>query len=153
ASPEDAAKKDAQALLTDGVALLASKKYEEALDKFLAAYDKFPSPKILLDIGSTLRDMGRLADAANTYERYLEDPSTGAERVGEVKQLLVDLDKQVGLLVVQVTPPGSDVSIDGGPWTTIGASLSTRIAPGTHVVRARKAGLEDAEANVSGFEG
>lgn len=153
ASPEDAAKKDAQQLVTDGVALLTAKKYDEALDKFLAAYERFPSPKILLNVGSTLRDMGRLADAANTYERYLEDPSTGAERVGEVKQLLVDLDKKVALLAVQVTPPGADVSIDGGPWTTIGASLSTRVSPGPHLLRARKAGLEDAEVPVNGFEG
>src|SRR5579862_4650830 len=86
-SPEDAAKKEAQALVSDGVTALNAKQYQQALDKFLAAYDKFPSPKILLDIGSTLRDMGKLADAANTYERYLEDPSSGAERIVEVKQL------------------------------------------------------------------
>ncbi|HTJ44745.1 MAG TPA: hypothetical protein VL463_21715 [Kofleriaceae bacterium] len=152
-SPDDAAKTEAQALVTDGVALLKAKKYDEALEKFLTAYEKFPSPKILLNVGSTLRDMGRLADAANTYERYLEDPSTGAERVAEVKTILVDLDKKVALLVVQVTPPGADVSIDGGPWTTIGATLSTRVAAGPHLVRARKAGLEEAEVPVNGFEG
>src|SRR5262249_58645310 len=98
-------------------------------------------------------DMGRLADAANTYERYLEDPRTGAERVSEVKQLLNNLDRQVALLVVQVTPPGADVSIDGGPWTTIGATLTTRVEAGAHAVFARKAGLEDAEAKVDGAKG
>jgi hypothetical protein len=152
-SPDDGAKKEAQALVSDGVTALNAKQYDQALEKFLAAYDKFPSPKILLNIGSTLRDMGKLADAANTYERYLEDPSSGSERVGEVKQLLDDLDKKVGLLVVQVTPPGSDVSIDGGPWTTIGSSLTTRVDTGAHVVKAHKAGLEDGEASITAFEG
>jgi hypothetical protein len=152
-SPDDPAKKEAQALVTDGVTLLNAKQYDKALDKFLTAYDRFPSPKILLNIGSTLRDMGKLADAANTYERYLEDPSSGHERVEEVKSLLDDLDHRVGLLVVEVTPPGSDVSIDGGPWTTIGASLTTRVDTGAHVVKARKAGLEDGEASITAFEG
>jgi hypothetical protein len=149
----DPAKTAAQALVTDGIALLTGQHYDAALDKFLAAYDAYPSPKILLNIASTLRDMGRLADAANTYERYLEDPRTGAERVGEVKQIVNDLDTKLALLVVEVTPPGSDISIDGGPWITIGVTLSMRITAGTHLVRARKAGLEETEVSINGFEG
>ncbi|MCE9577953.1 MAG: hypothetical protein K8W52_32780 [Deltaproteobacteria bacterium] len=147
------AKQAAQALVTDGIALLVDKHYDGALEKFLAAYDEFPSPKILLNIASTLRDMGKLADAANTYQRYLEDPQSGAERVAEVKQIVNDLDTKLALLVVEVTPPGTEVSIDGGPWVTIGVTLSTRVTPGTHLVRARKAGLEETEVSINGFEG
>jgi tetratricopeptide (TPR) repeat protein len=73
----------AQALMIEGVKQLQAKSYEQALANFLEAYAKFPSPKILLNIGSTLRDMGRLADAANTYQRYLADPATGPERIAE----------------------------------------------------------------------
>ena len=71
----------AQGLMVEGVKQLQAKAYDQALANFLEAYNAFPSPKILLNIGSTLRDMGRLADAANTYQRYLTDPATGSERV------------------------------------------------------------------------
>src|SRR5262249_7677027 len=57
----------AAALMTEGVRQLRAQAYEQALANFLEAYNKFPSPKILLNIASTLRDMGRFADAANSY--------------------------------------------------------------------------------------
>jgi hypothetical protein len=142
----------AQALMIEGVKQLQAKSYDQALANFLEAYSKFPSPKILLNIASTLRDMGRLADAANTYQRYLLDPATGAERVAEVKELLLRLDEQLTILTVRVFPSGSDISIDAGPFIPVGSSLLTRVRPGIHLVRVRK----DKNANevtVNGFEG
>lgn len=142
----------AAALLAEGVKQLQAAHYEQALANFLEAYDKLPSPKILLDIGSTLRDMGRLADAANTYQRYLADPATGTERIAEVKKLLLDLDAQLTLLTVRVSPKDAEVSIDGGPFIAVGTSFVARVRPGLHLVRARK-GDATAEVTVNGFEG
>lgn len=142
----------AAALMLEGVRQLQAHAYEQALANFLEAYDKLPSPKILLNIGSTLRDMGRLADAANTYQRYLADPTTGPERVEEVKTLLVELDKQLTLLTVRVQPKGSDLSIDGGPFIAVGSSLVARVRPGIHLVRVRN-GSATGEVTVNGFEG
>jgi hypothetical protein len=142
----------AAALMTEGVRQLQALAYDQALANFLEAYAKFPSPKILLNIGSTLRDMGRLADAANTYQRYLADPATGPERITEVKQLLVELDQQLTLLTVRVAPKGAEVSIDGGPFIPVGSTLQTRVRPGIHLVRARKGGATS-EITVNGFEG
>jgi len=142
----------AQALMTEGVKQLQAQAYDQALSNFLAAYGQFPSPKILLDIASTLRDMGRLADAANTYTRYLADPATSAARVAEVKQLVIDLDKQLTILTVRVFPRGSEVSIDGGPFVAVGSSLQTRVRPGLHLVRV-KHGTATSETTVNGFDG
>ncbi len=142
----------AQALMTEGVKQLQARAYDQALANFLEAYAKFPSPKILLNVGSTLRDMGRLADAANTYQRYLTDPATGAERVGEVKELLLRLDEQLTILTVRVSPRGSDISIDGGPFIPVGSTLLTRVRSGLHLVRIRKNDDGD-ELTVNGFEG
>ena len=142
----------AQALMTEGVKQLKAKTYDQALANFLEAYAKFPSPKILLNIASTLRDMGRFADAANTYQRYLLDPATGPERVAEVKQLLLELDEQLTILTVRVTPRGSDISIDGGPFIAVGTALLTRVRPGIHLVRIRKGDVTD-EKSLNGFPG
>jgi len=141
----------AAALMIEGVKQLQAHAYEQALANFLEAYDKLPSPKILLNIGSTLRDMGRVADAANTYQRYLSDPLTGPERVEEVKRLLVELDQHLTLLTVRVQPKGSELSIDGGPFIAVGTSLVARVRPGIHLVRVRK-GTATNEVTVNGFE-
>jgi hypothetical protein len=142
----------AQALMTEGVKQLQARSYDQALANFLEAYAKLPSPKILLNVASTLRDMGRLADAANTYQRYLGDPATGSERVAEVKDLLIRLDEQLTILTVRVSPRGSDISIDGGPFIAVGSSLVTRVRTGLHLVRIRKDNLGN-EVTVNGFEG
>lgn len=142
----------AQALMTEGVRQLKAQSYDQALANFLEAYNKFPSPKILLDVASTLRDMGRTADAANTFQRYLTDPATGPERVAEVKKLLLELDEQLTILTVRVEPKGTEVSIDGGPFIPIGSTLLTRVRAGLHMVRARH-GADTLELTVNGFEG
>lgn len=142
----------AAALMKEGVKQLHARAYEQALANFLEAYHKFPSPTILLEIASTLRDMGRLADAANTYQRYLADPATGPQRVAEVEKLLAELDRQLTRLTVRVSPKGSEISIDGGPFIPVGAALVTRVRPGIHQVRIRNGGASD-ELTINGFEG
>ncbi|HET9993588.1 MAG TPA: hypothetical protein VFQ65_33855, partial [Kofleriaceae bacterium] len=149
---DDKARAVAQALMTEGVRRLQVQAYDQALANFLEAYNRFPSPKILLNIASTLNDMGRTADAANTYERYLSDPATGAERVAEVKELLIKLDAQLTILTVHVTPHGSEVSIDAGPFVPVGSSLQTRIRAGTHTIRIRNGGAINA-VDLNSFEG
>lgn len=142
----------AQALMTEGVRQLRARAFDQALANFLEAYAKFPSPKILLNIASTLHDMGRLADAANTYQRYLTDPATGIERVTEVKDLLIKLDEQLTILTVRVSPHGSEISLDGGPFIPVGSTLVTRVRSGLHLVRIRKDDRGD-EVTLNGFEG
>jgi hypothetical protein len=142
----------AQALMTEGVRQLRARAFDQALANFLEAYAKFPSPKILLNIASTLHDMGRLADAANTYQRYLTDPATGVERVAEVKDLLIKLDEQLTILTVRVMPHGSEISIDGGPFIPVGSTLVTRVRSGLHLVRIRRDDRGD-EVTLNGFEG
>jgi hypothetical protein len=149
---DEKARAAAAALMTEGVRRLQVQAYDQALANFLEAYNRFPSPKILLNIASTLKDMGRLADAANTYQRYLADPATGADRVQEVKELLLKLDLQLTILTVHVTPKGVDISVDGGPFVTVGSSLQLRVRSGTHTVRLKK-GAATSSTDLNTFEG
>ena len=138
--------------MSEGVRQLRAQQYDQALANFLEAYAKLPAPRILLNIGSTLRDMGRLADAANTYQRYLTDPATGSEHVAEIKDTLLQLDQQLTILTIRVVPSGSDISIDGGPFVAVGSTLLTRVRTGLHLVRIRN-GKSTAEQTINGFEG
>jgi hypothetical protein len=149
---DETARTTATALMTEGVRRLQVQAYDQALANFLEAYNRFPSSKILLDIASTLHAMGRLADAANTYERYLADPAASAEHVPEVKELLIKLDARLTLLTVHVTPHGTEVSIDAGPFVAVGSSLQLRVRPGTHTIRLRK-GAAASTTDLNSFEG
>jgi hypothetical protein len=146
----------AQALMLEGKKQLAARAFPQALANFLAAYAKFPSPRILLDIASALRDLGRLADTANTYQRYLDDPEADPERASDVKELLQRLDEQLTTLTVHAAPRGAAISIDGGPFIAVGGTLVTRVRPGIHLVRGTAAGATaevTAEVTINGFEG
>lgn len=150
---DEKARPKAAALMTEGVAQLTAKNFDQALANFLEAYATFPSPKILLNIGSTLRDMGRRADAANTYQRYLADPGPTPNRVAEVSVLLDQLDAALTILILRVSPADSEISIDGGPYITVATTFLTRVRPGLHTIRVRKTGRADAEVTVNGFAG
>ncbi len=142
----------AQALMAEGVKQVRAASYEQGLANFLDAYAKFPSPRILMNIGSTLYDMSRFAEAANTYQRYLFDPIAQQERLAEVKTLLTKLDDTLTILTIRVYPESSQISIDGGPFMTVAHSLQTRVRPGTHMVRIRK-DAASGEVTLNGFEG
>ncbi|HEX7704042.1 MAG TPA: hypothetical protein VF403_25040 [Kofleriaceae bacterium] len=149
---DEKARATATALMTEGVRRLQVQAYDQALANFLEAYNRFPSPKILLDIASTLHDMGRLADAANTYQRYLADPATGADRMQEVKELLIKLDNELTILTVHVAPHGTEVSVDAGPFVPVGSSLQLRVRAGTHTIRLRR-GAAASTTDLNTFEG
>jgi hypothetical protein len=97
--------------------------------------------------------MGRYADAANTYETYLDDPGADAKRSGEVRKLLRDLDKRLTVMMFDVSPIGAELAIDDQPWIPVAGRMQTRVDPGTHVVRARKAGLAPQELHLDGHPG
>ena len=150
---DERARPRAAALMTEGVAQLTANHFDQALANFLEAYATFPSPRILLNIGYTLRDMGRHADAANTYQRYLVDPGSGTTRAAEVKGLLEKLDATLTILVLRVAPAQSELSIDGGPFVTVDSTFVTRVRHGLHVIRLRKSGRSDGEVTLNGFPG
>ena len=151
-APDPKARKAAQALMREGVVQVRAARYDEGLAIFLDAYARFPSPRILMNIASTLYDMRRFADAANTYQRYLFDPIAQRERLAEVKDLLTRLDASLTILTIRVYPQDAQISIDSGPFITVAHSLQTRVRPGTHTVRIRKDTAAN-EVTLNGFEG
>ena len=150
---DPARKQQAAALMAEGVKQLHANGYDQALANFLEAYAQYPSPKILLNVATTLLEMGRPADAANTYQRYLSDPASGTERIAEVKELLIRLDQQLTILTLRVSPRGSELSIDAGPFIAVGSTLVTRVRPGLHLARIRSKTGAMSEQTINGFEG
>jgi len=151
----DQARGQAQALNKEGVAFLAKKDFSAALDRFQRAYAVFPSPKVLINIAASLKELGRHAEAANAYQRYLDDPGAESARRAEVTKILATLDKQLGVVAITTDPFDSEVQVAGWSpgWIPPGADswlpapqvTRWRVVPGPFTVRARRAGHVDGQ--------
>lgn len=134
----------AQELLKEGNQLSGDGEYVEALGKFQQAYARYPSPKLLLNIGTTLRQLGRNVEAAQAYESYLAAPDADPARSAPLRRILEEIDALVGRLEVKVSPPDATVSLDGVVIPVPAGGASIRIEPGTHKLVGEKKGLPTA---------
>lgn len=146
ADDEQTSKQRAQELLTEGNALLASGDNQQALAKFEQAHALFPSPALLLNIGTTLRALGRNAEAANTYARYI-GTRQDSTKLEEVTRALAAVDRLVGVLTV-VSRGANLVTVDGRPVAReLGGVI--RVEPGDHAVAATKPGFSPRRREIS----
>jgi hypothetical protein len=149
APPVDPSKMDAKALMHTGVRLLEVKDYFGALAIFRDAYARFPSAKILLNIGTTLKLLDRKDEAANAYQRYLDSEDADAAKKPQVTAEIAELDKAVGVVEVTVNPDDAEVKLGRGEWMPAAHAKLYRVPPGEIVVDARKAGYLAASQTVT----
>jgi hypothetical protein len=146
---DDKAEKEARALFKEGNKALDEGNYVDALDMFKGAYARWPNPKILLNMGTALRALGRYAEAADTYERYLADSSADPKKRPEVQKLLDEMSEKVGKIHVEVNEPGARVLVDGKAVGSSPQTITMRVDAGTHAVVAEKEGFALAAATIS----
>lgn len=130
-------KTDAQKLLDEGVALLNQSKPADALAKFERAYALYPAPALLLNIGTSLRALGRHAEAANAYARWIQ-AKTNPQQRAEVEEILSELDAQVGKVTLELDVSDAQITVDGKPVVPAGKLL--RLEVGSHAIVASKDG-------------
>ena len=128
AAAADGDKDAARALLAEGNDLLRDGRPADALERYEAAYDAYASPKILVNIGEALVALERRAEAADTFERALEELEPSDAR-DAVQARLDELRRSLGSLVVESTPT-STVSLDGRALGATPLSLP-HVEPGT----------------------
>lgn len=144
AAPSFADKAQAQKLLKEGNQAVGEGDYTAALAKFEAANARYPSPKLLVNIGTTLRLLGRYAEAAAAFERYLADPSAEKSRVSEINRALQEIDLLVGRLKILVKEPDARVQLDGKALSGWKSGDVLRVNPGEHTVVAERPGFPPA---------
>jgi hypothetical protein len=153
ARADDDAQREARALFAEGIQKSDAGDFVGALDRFRAAYARFPSVKILLNIGTMLRQLGRNAEAADAYDAYLRDPAADPAKKAEVEALLKDLDARVAKLHVLVDDRAAVVRLDGKVVGQPGGVPQMRIEPGPHAVTADRDGAPPAVATVTAVAG
>jgi hypothetical protein len=153
AADDSDAKREARALLKEGVRLLDAGQPEEALALFRSAHARFASAKLLLNIASTLKRLGRNVEAADTYQDYLDAADTDPARRGEVERVLAELDRRLVVATIATDPADAEVRLDDGPWLAASRARRRRLAPGRHVIHARHRDLPEAAETVDGAAG
>lgn len=139
-------KDEAKRLMQTGVKLLEQKDYLAALSVFKDAYRRFPSSKILLNIGTTLKLLDRKAEAATTYQRYLDAPDADSAKRTEVNDVITDLDKSLGHVSVTLDPPDAEIQV-GEDW--IKGSRILHLDPGPATIHVRKTGFDAIDRQVT----
>ena len=94
-----------------------------------------------MNIGTTNKLLGRKADAANAYQRYLDSKDADPAKVGEVKAALAELDKDVGILDITVTPADAELQF-ADEWIPAAQAAHYRIAAGDYTINLRRDGYK-----------
>lgn len=135
-------------LLRTGNQLLGDGDYVAALEKFRAAYARYPSAKILLNIGTTLRQLGRNLEAAETYEAYLKDPKAEPAKVADLQRILKEIEAITARVRIEVNEPGATVRLDSKDIRDFKSGMEIRVEAGDHTVIAERAGFPPAVQTV-----
>ena len=138
----------ARALVKTGTERLEAGDVEGALEQFRAAYRRWKNPQILINVGTALRALGRDLEAAESYDRFLADPTHDEQLETEVNQALAELEPKLGRLEIRINQAGARVKVDGKLVGDSSQSLVFHVAPGSHTVVAEKQGFPVAVATV-----
>lgn len=143
ARADDDGKALAAKSLDEGIALFAKNDHKGALDAFRLAYAKFPSPKILINVAMALEALGRDAEAADAYDRFIVETAQVSDITSERKvaasNALARLTKRVARLVFEV-PDTAALAFDGQP-IVLRSGRPMYVTPGTHRVSASAPGF------------
>lgn len=140
AAPSSAVEDAARALFREGNVAFDEGRYHDALWKFQSAYAAWQNPKIQLNIATTLRVLGRNAEALRAYREYARAAQPSAERQAEVEAICAELRSSVATLRLALDPGVHRVSLDGKELDRDDTPLY--LDPGGHVVVSASAGGE-----------
>src|SRR6266542_2896079 len=119
-----------------------------ALADFRRAYALFPSPNLRFNIGEALDELGRVAEAVDSFEEFLAGaPDAPAAARKLAADRVAELGRRVARLELQVTPAAANVTVDGLPVALPRPRLLP-VMPGEHTVVAHRQGLAPARVRV-----
>lgn len=138
-------------LFEDSNKAYKSGKFEDAADLLRKAYDLFPEPILLYNLGRAQEGLGDRKGALESYERYLAEAKQVDDR-GAIERRIATLRAQLDTeaKLREPPPPPPPPPIDDrtpleayGPWATIGAG---GLMIGTGVVFGIRSGAKHDDA-------
>ncbi len=127
-----------------GVELYRLEQWQPALTAFQEAYRLRPHPTVRVNMANCYDRLGRPMEAIFHFERYLSEMgrTAPAPQRREVEASLTRLRRNVGELVLQISPDGAVVRIDDAEERRAPILEPVRLVAGSHSVAIRLDGYE-----------
>jgi tetratricopeptide (TPR) repeat protein len=148
----DASRDKALKLFEDSNSAYKAGKFEDAADLLRQAYELFPEPILLYNLGRAQEGLGDPKGAIDSYERYLAEAQQVDDR-GAIERRIATLRAQIAQQEADAkklrevpTPPPVDTRTDFekyGPWATIGVG---GVLVGTGIVFGIRSGAKHDDA-------
>ncbi|MBI2895663.1 MAG: PEGA domain-containing protein [Deltaproteobacteria bacterium] len=128
-------------------------RWSDALQEFEEAYrlsSEARKPALLYNIGLTQERLGRLAEAIESFRRYLEDSPQARDRETleeRIRTLQARLDATS--LALEVSEAGARIEVDGMERGTTPLAEPLRVTPGEHEIRIVKEGYRSFSLRVT----
>jgi PEGA domain len=149
--PSHKTREEARKAYGAGEKAYGSGDYADAYDNFKKANDLIPSPNAEYWMAMSLDKGGKLDEAMDAYQTFLNDPGAskvGADKVSSAQSRLDDLKKMPAALNLTTTPPGASVSVDG--QAQMGETpMVVKVPPGTHEISVSATGYEASKFEVT----
>jgi hypothetical protein len=147
ALPSEASTDSAETHFRHGVTLYKDGDYEGALVEFRRAQDLSPNYRVLYNVGQSLYQLQRYADALTAFERYLAE---GGTKLTPARRTAVEADVQalrarVGEVEIGVNEDGAEVRVDDQVMGTSPLAASVRVSVGHRRIVVSKAGKASIE--------
>jgi hypothetical protein len=129
----------------EGIALVQSQQWSEALDRFNTAYSIFPSKILEFNIGYCQRALGQYTRALQQFRVFLTGELEGAalSRREEAQGYVTELESRVARLTLRLpvelrSANGPELVLDGHPVAAAGRETIEQVVdPGPHTIQAR----------------
>jgi len=141
AAAEPGGRDEAQRLRDHGAAALDRGDAATASEDFRRAYELFPSPNLLYNLGLALDQLGRCVEAVDAFETFLDRaPDAMPQARSFAATRLGSIEGCVARLELTVAPADARVAVDGRV-VALPRARALPIAPGDHAVTVEKAGF------------
>lgn len=133
-----------------GVAEMAQSRWQQAADAFEASMRARATASAALNLGISLKNLGRLLEARVRLQQFMEmaSPQQHTQHDGTVQPLLQQIARDLGRVhLLAVTPATAALSVDNRRVQPNEAG-EVVVDPGAHTVRAEAAGFVPFEERV-----
>ena len=139
----ETAREKAVKLLKEGSNLYTKKDHKGALDRFLRAYQLFPSFKIHFNLAMVYDDMGQQEKAARHFELFLKGEKVAKPAlVKKARARFKVLQQRLSTITLSCAETGASVVVDERVVGKTPLETKLYVSPGKHIITVRKDGFE-----------
>jgi len=145
------AQEDARTLFSRGQTAYQQGDYETAVTSWNRAYELDPRPLIQYNLSQAFERLGRLGDAAQALDRYLETADASDQHQADARAKRSALRERLSRtgITVRGGPDGATILVDGTEWGRTPRPDAISVEPGSHQVIVRHEGYRDFTAAVA----